>query len=263
MTYKDQLNRNLQINRAPRRIVSLVPSQTELLVDLGLEASIVGVTKFCVHPKHLRLSKAVIGGTKQINLDKIKALRPDIILCNKEENTKAIIESLADIAPIHISDIYNLEDCYELIKMYGKIFKVESEASNIMTNIQNQREVYQNSIKTFPRLKVAYFIWKNPWMVAASGTFIDVMIHEAGFQNSFKDEERYPEIDITNSKLEDTDIIFLSSEPFPFKEAHILELKSQFPKKTIKIVDGELFSWYGSRLQKSYGYFETLNSFQH
>ena len=259
MTYKDQLNRNLQLKKIPKRIVSLVPSQTELLVDLGLETSIVGVTKFCIHPKHLRLSKAVVGGTKQINIEKIKALRPDIILCNKEENTKAIIESLDDIAPIHISDIYNLGDCFELIKMYGEIFQVESKASGIISNIQKERELFQNNIKTIPQRKVAYFIWKNPWMVAASDTFIDVMINEAGFQNLFKDEERYPEIDINNSKLKDTDIIFLSSEPFPFKEKHILELKSQFPKKTIKIVDGELFSWYGSRLQKSYGYFETLH----
>jgi iron complex transport system substrate-binding protein len=259
MLYIDQLKRNLQINEIPKRIVSLVPSQTELLVDLGLETSIVGVTKFCIHPKYLRLSKTVIGGTKQIHLEKIKTLRPDIILCNKEENTKAIIESLKDIAPIHISAVYNLGDCFELIKMYGEIFQVESKASSIITNIQKERELIQNKIEKLPKLKVAYFIWKNPWMVAASDTFIDIMINEAGFQNIFKAEERYPEINLNNSKLKDTDIIFLSSEPFPFKEAHILELKLQFPNKTIKIVDGELFSWYGSRLLKSYGYFETLH----
>ena len=256
---KDQLNRNLQLNKIPKRIVSLVPSQTELLVDLGLEASIVGVTKFCIHPKHLRRSKVVVGGTKQINLEKIKALRPDIILCNKEENTKAIIESLADIAPIHISDIYNLKDCFELIKMYGEVFKVESKASAIINNIKNQREAFQNNIKTLPQLKVAYFIWRKPWMVAASDTFIDVMITESGFVNAFKDEKRYPEINLEHPKLKEADLIFLSSEPFPFKENHIAELQSQFPKKTIRIVDGELFSWYGSRLQKSYTYFEILH----
>lgn len=260
MTYKDQLNRNLQLNKIPKRIVSLVPSQTELLVDLGLEASIVGVTKFCVHPKHLRLSKAVIGGTKQINIEKLIALQPDIILCNKEENTKAIIEALEKIAPVHISDIYNLEDSYELIKMYGDIFKVESEAVGIISNIQNEREQFQNKIKNNPQLKVAYFIWKNPWMVAASDTFIDVMIEEAGFKNVFNADKRYPEINIDNTKLKESDLIFLSSEPFPFKEEHILELKAHFPEAKIKIVDGELFSWYGSRLQKSYEYFETLNS---
>lgn len=259
MIHKDQLNRNLQLNKIPKRIVSLVPSQTELLVDLGLEALIVGVTKFCVHPKHLRMSKKVVGGTKKINKEKIKELQPDIILCNKEENTKRIIESLEEIAPIHISDIYNLGNCFELINMYGDIFNVESKASAIISKIENQREVFQNFTITLPKLKVAYFIWKNPWMVAASNTFIDIMIKEAGFKNVFKEETRYPEIDLNNSKLENADIIFLSSEPFPFKEVHVSELKLQFPNKTIKIVDGELFSWYGSRLQTSYSYFKTLH----
>lgn len=260
MTYNDQLNRELQLNKTPKRIISLVPSQTELLVDLGLETQIVGVTKFCIHPKHLRISKAVVGGTKQINIEKIKALRPDIILCNKEENTKAIVEALEDIALIHISDIYNLEDSFELIKMYGDIFKIENKASNIIANIQKEREQFQNKIRNYPKIKVAYFIWKNPWMIAASDTFIDVMINEAGFINVFKTEKRYPEIDLNNSSLKEADLIFLSSEPFPFKDEHIIELQSQFPKKTITIVDGELFSWYGSRLLKSYSYFETLHN---
>jgi ABC-type Fe3+-hydroxamate transport system substrate-binding protein len=258
MIYTDQFNREIQLKKVPKRIISLVPSQTELLVDLGLESSIVGVTKFCVHPKHLRISKAVVGGTKQINIEKIKALRPDIILCNKEENAKDIIDSLEGIAPIHISDIYNLEDCYELIKMYGDIFEVKSESSNIISNIQKEREVFQVKIANSEKPKVAYFIWKNPWMVAASGTFIDVMLQESGFQNVFQIEKRYPEIDLKNSKLKNTDFIFLSSEPFPFKEEHILELHSSFPEKKIEIVDGEMFSWYGSRLQKSFRYFETF-----
>lgn len=259
MMYKDQLNRTIQLNKTPKRIVSLVPSQTELLVDLGLEALIVGVTKFCVHPKHLRISKPVVGGTKQINIKKIKALQPDIILCNKEENTKAIIESLDRIAPVHISDIYNLEDCFELIKMYGEVFRVEERARSVISNVENERKEFKNKIKDLSQLKIAYFIWKNPWMVSASNTFIDVMINEAGFQNVFQNQKRYPEIDLTNAELKEADYIFLSSEPFPFKEKHIVELQSQFPEKAIKIVDGELFSWYGSRLQKSYSYFETLH----
>ncbi len=260
MTYTDQLNRTIQLQKTPKRIVSLVPSQTELLVDLGLEASIVGITKFCIHPKHLRMSKVVVGGTKQINIDKVKVLRPDIILCNKEENTKAIIESLGDVASIHISDIYNLNDSYELIKMYGEIFKVKEKASALIANIQNEREDFQNQLQNRGKLKVAYFIWKNPWMIAASSTFIDIMINEAGFVNVFEDEKRYPEINLNNSKLKEADIVFLSSEPYPFKEKHILELKAHFPETKIQIVDGELFSWYGSRLQKSYSYFEKLHN---
>ena len=260
MTYTDQLNRTLEFKKAPKRIVSLVPSQTELLVDIGLEALIVGVTKFCVHPKHLRMSKAVVGGTKQINIEKIEALRPDIILCNKEENTKEIIESLKEIAAIHVSDIYNLEDCFELINMYGEIFNIKRTTSTLVSNIQLEREAFQLQFQNRDKLKVAYFIWKKPWMVAASDNFIDVMITEAGFVNVYKEEKRYPEIDLNNPKLKEADLIFLSSEPFPFKEEHVLELQSKFPEKTIKIVDGELFSWYGSRLLKSYTYFKTLSS---
>ncbi|WP_178987713.1 ABC transporter substrate-binding protein [Winogradskyella schleiferi] len=256
---KDQLNRKFQLEKTPKRIISLVPSQTELLVDLGIEDLIVGVTKFCVHPKHLRLSKKVVGGTKQVNLQKIMDLNPDIILCNKEENTKEMIAELETIVPIHISDIYDLEDCFELIKMYGNIFHKEKRASELISNIRNAREAFQLQIKAKEELKVAYFIWKNPWMVAASINFIDAMISEAGFTNAFKVEERYPEIDLNNSKLKEADLIFLSSEPFPFKSEHILELKSKFPEKTVKIVDGELFSWYGSRLLKSYPYFKTLH----
>ena len=259
MIYIDQLKREIQLNKIPKRIISLVPSQTELLVDLGLEASIVGVTKFCVHPKHLRMSKAVVGGTKQINIEKIEALRPDIILCNKEENTKEIIESLKEIAAIHVSDIYNLKDCFELINMYGEIFNIKRTTSTLVSNIQLEREAFQLQFQNRDKLKVAYFIWKKPWMVAASDNFIDVMITEAGFVNVYKEEKRYPEIDLNNPKLKEADLIFLSSEPFPFKEEHVLELQSKFPEKTIKIVDGELFSWYGSRLLKSYTYFKTLH----
>lgn len=259
MPYIDQLNRKLQITETPKRIISLVPSQTELLIDLGLEASIVGITKFCVHPEHLKKTKSVVGGTKQINIEKIKALKPDIILCNKEENNKEIIDELAPIAPIHISDIYNLEDCFELIEMYGSIFKVEAKASEIITKIKNDRKQFQEKITVKQQPKVAYFIWKNPWMVSASNTFIDNMLCEAGFKNVFENDQRYPEIELSNSKLKEADIIFLSSEPFPFKDEHIIELQSRFPQQTIKIVDGEMFSWYGSRLQHAFKYFESLH----
>ncbi|WP_299099417.1 ABC transporter substrate-binding protein [uncultured Winogradskyella sp.] len=259
MNYTDQLKRDIKLNGTPKRIISLVPSQTELLVDLGLEASIVGVTKFCIHPKHLRISKAVVGGTKQINLKKIKDLNPDLILCNKEENTKEIIEELEGVAPIHISDIFNLEDCFELIRMYGEICGVETKASELTTTIQAERVEFQLHQKNNEEIKVAYFIWKKPWMVAASDNFINIMLSEAGFTNAFKNQKRYPEIELDNSNLAEADIIFLSSEPFPFKEEHVLEFIQKFPTKKVKIVDGEMFSWYGSRLLKAYEYFKTLN----
>lgn len=255
---KDQLKREIQLNKIPKRIISLVPSQTELLVDLGLEDLIVGVTKFCVHPKHLRISKDVVGGTKQINIEKIKALRPDVILCNKEENTKEIIADIEAVAPVHISDINNLEDCFELINMYGEMFNIKRTTSTLISNIKIERDVFQLQNKRTKKLKVAYFIWKKPWMVAASDTFVNVMLNESGFTNAFESETRYPEVELNNSNLAKADIIFLSSEPFPFKEEHVIELKHQFPNKTVKIVDGEMFSWYGSHLLKAYEYFSKL-----
>ena len=259
MIFKDQLERQIVLKRRPKRIISLVPSQTELLVDLGLENSLIGLTKFCVHPKHLRKEKVIVGGTKQINVQKIKGLSPDIILCNKEENTKEMIEAIDDIAPVHISDIYTIEDCLKLIKMYGDIFEVTSDASNIIEAINTERQQFQNKIANQQKPKAAYFIWKNPWMVAASNTFIHAMLNEAGFTNVFENFERYPEIDLNNLNLRGTEFIFLSSEPYPFKEQHLETLKKQFPDKEVVIVDGEMFSWYGSRLQKAYRYFESLH----
>src|SRR5690606_15229799 len=119
---KDQLHRPLLLEKTPKRIISLVPSQTELLVDLGLESSIVGVTKFCVHPIHIKEEKVIVGGTKQVHFDKIRDLKPDIILCNKEENTKEMILELEKIATVHISDIYTIDDTLELIELYGDLF---------------------------------------------------------------------------------------------------------------------------------------------
>lgn len=255
MKYLDQLNRELQLNKSPKRIVSLVPSQTELLVDLGLENELIGITKFCAHPSLLRKNKTIVGGTKQVNVEKLKALQPDIILCNKEENTKEMIKELESVAPIHISDVNTIEDCLELIKMYGEIFNSSKKASDLIEAITTERQKFKSALQS-KKKRVAYFIWKNPWMVAASNTFINTMINEAGFINVFENEERYPKISLGNSKLKEADCILLSSEPYPFKNRDVDFFKEQFQNKKVEIVDGEMFSWYGSRLLKSYNYFQ-------
>ncbi|MDG5492577.1 ABC transporter substrate-binding protein [Psychroserpens sp. SPM9] len=257
MNYKDQLNRTLKFKETPKRIVSLVPSQTELLVDLGLESFIVGITKFCVHPAHLRDKKTVVGGTKQVHYDKIIALNPDIILCNKEENTKEMISELETIAPVHISDIFNLDDAFELIQIYGDLFSVEKNSEELIQNIARAQQDFSNYLKGQPKLNVAYFIWKNPWMVAAKHTFIDALLQLNNFENHFKNFERYPEIDMET--LVNVDLLLLSSEPFPFNASHVEGLKQRFPKANVILVDGEYFSWYGSRLKDAFGYFKTLH----
>ncbi|WP_194768482.1 ABC transporter substrate-binding protein [Tamlana sp. I1] len=256
----DQLQRVIHLEKTPKRIISLVPSQTELLCDLGLKDSLVGVTKFCIHPNSIRKEVAVVGGTKQIKIDKIKALQPDIILCNKEENTLEIVEACQLICNVHVSDIYTLDDSLELMRQYGEIFNCKERASQIIETVNKEASEFKIFIKDKPALKVAYFIWKNPWMVAASNTFIDYLLSLNKFENVYGHKSRYPEIECSNSSLcGNAELILLSSEPFPFKESHKNEVQENLPNSTVKLVDGEMFSWYGSRLMKAFKYFRTLH----
>lgn len=256
----DQLNRRIHLKNIPKRIVSLVPSQTELLCDLGLEANLVGVTKFCVHPHHIKTGVAVVGGTKQIHLDRIKALKPDIILCNKEENTKDIVEDCELICPVHVSDIFTIVDSLELMSQYGTIFNVEKEASLLITKIKKEVEVFEIFASEKPTIKVAYFIWKNPWMVAANNTFIDHLLNVNKFKNVFDVKTRYPEIELSEFKADNqVELVLLSSEPFPFNASHVSEVQVYYPNAKVITVDGEMFSWYGSRLLKAFEYFKSLH----
>jgi ABC-type Fe3+-hydroxamate transport system substrate-binding protein len=255
MLTKDFLNRPIVLKHIPERIISLVPSQTELLIDLGLESNIVGITKFCVHPKHLKKSKTVVGGTKQVHFDKIKKLQPDIILCNKEENTPEMVEELEKIAQVHVSDIKTLQDNAKLISNYAKLFNAESEAESILQQLSTEQEKFKNFIKDKPIKKVAYLIWRKPWMTVGHDTFIDYMLKVNNFENVFGKLSRYPEIDI--NQLPEIDLLLLSSEPYPFKTKHLNDIPVD--KSKIKFVNGEFFSWYGSRMIKSFQYFHELH----
>ncbi len=254
ITLIDQIGQSHTFRTTPGRIVSLVPSQTELLVDLGLRNSIQGVTKFCIHPTELRKDKMIVGGTKKVSLDKVKALSPDIILCNKEENTKEMVQSLSQIAPVHVSDIKSLDDTYQLIEQYGTIFNVVENAYDLVAKIRNKREDFVSKIGQGDTKSCIYLIWKNPYMAAGKETFIDHMIMLNGFTNTMG-ANRYPEV--TEKELRGADCIFLSSEPFPFKQEHIAELQ-QKTKAQVILVDGAFFSWYGSRLLGAFDYFEKL-----
>ncbi|MGB1269262.1 MAG: ABC transporter substrate-binding protein [Flavobacteriaceae bacterium] len=261
ISFKDQLNRKIKLTAIPKRIVSLVPSQTELLVDLGLEDSIVGVTKFCVHPTHLRKQKTIVGGTKQVHYDKIKALQPDIILCNKEENTKEMVEVLEKIVPVHVSDIYTINDTITLMKQYGELFSVQEKALEITTQLTQLVFDFKNEISKVIPIKVAYFIWRNPWMVTGNNTIINHLLLVNKFENVFGDLPRYPEVSLeTLNGSRKPDVVFLSSEPYPFKEKHITELKQVLPNVKIILVDGEYFSWYGTRLLGAFEYFKNLHN---
>ncbi|HCA06947.1 ABC transporter substrate-binding protein [Chryseobacterium sp.] len=235
------------------KVVSLVPSITEALFDLGLtEHEVIGRTKFCIHPENKVKNVAVIGGTKNINIDKIKALQPDLILANKEENIKEQVEALMDDFKVIVTNVETIEDNYYLLKMLGNTFNKEERAQQFNLKIYDVLE----QAKLECPVKAAYLIWKNPYMTIGSDTFIHKILAEIGFENIFKDQTRYPEIQMKD--LAEADIIMLSSEPFPFKEKHIEEMKAFYPDKKIMIVDGEAFSWYGTHIAKCGDYFKGL-----
>jgi iron complex transport system substrate-binding protein len=260
MEFEDQVGRRFQLNKVPGRIVSLVPSQTELIVALGMQESLVGVTKFCVHPKELRKTKTVVGGTKQVHIDKIKELSPELIFCNKEENTREMVAELEKIAPVHVSEVKTVLDNNKLIKAYGSLLHCEEKAGCLIAKIEKARTDFRTLCKNKPSKTVLYFIWKDPWMVVGGDTFINEMLEENNFQNLYSHRLRYPETDLKNLSVSQLpELVFLSSEPYPFKEKHQKELQAYFSNSTIVLVNGEYFSWYGSRLEKAYSYFEKLH----
>ena len=235
------------------KVISLVPSITETLFDLGLTSDeIIGRTKFCIHPKELVKDVEIIGGTKNLNIEKIKALKPDFIIANKEENVKDQVEELMKEFEVLVTDIETLEDNSELLKQLGKIFNKEKIADEI--NLKTYEAF--NIPKSENKLKVAYLIWKDPYMTIGGDTFISRILEELGFENQFKDQKRYPEVQLED--LKEADLILLSSEPFPFKEKHIAEIQNICVDQKIMIVDGEAFSWYGSHLAKCGKYYQKL-----
>lgn len=255
MTFTDQLQNAIFLVEKPKRIISLVPSQTELLFDLGLENEVVGVTKFCIHPKEKVKIKTKIGGTKNFNFDAIDALQPDLIIGNKEENNQEGIEKLREKYPVWMSDIFSLEDSFDMIRKVGKLTGTSENAIEIAAKTEAAFAALPQPEK---KISAAYFIWKNPYMAAGRNTFINDMLHRCGFENVFANAERYPEISIEMLQKTRPEVILLSSEPYPFQEKHFAEFQEICPEAKVMIVDGEMFSWYGSRLLKAPAYFQKL-----
>jgi ABC-type Fe3+-hydroxamate transport system substrate-binding protein len=248
-------NYSNQSNQTPKRIISLVPSLTELLYDLGLDEEVVGITKFCVHPNKWFRNKTRIGGTKNIDVEKIKLLQPDLVIANKEENVKEQVEAVSAFAPVWISDINNLDDALQTIDNIGVLTNKKLNAENITQTIKaNFAQPATGNLQ----LSTCYLIWRNPYMTIGGDTFIQDMLSRCGLVNIFANNHRYPEITVQQIQEKNPQLVLLSSEPYPFKEKHIEELKFHLPDSKFLLVDGEMFSWYGSRLIKSPAYFQGL-----
>ncbi len=245
-------------NKKYSRIISLVPSQTELLSYLGLENEMIGITKFCVHPESWFRNKSRVGGTKKINFKIIDQISPDLIIANKEENVKEQVEELAKNYDVWITDVNNVGDAIKMISDIGKLTGCTKKASELILKIEKGFEKLKESTFQKPLVRAVYFIWKDPYMVAGGGTFINNMMQYCALENVFYGQKRYPEIALDEIKEKNLDLILLSSEPYPFKEKHREEMQKQFPKIKIELADGEMFSWYGSRLLKSIEYFQSF-----
>jgi ABC-type Fe3+-hydroxamate transport system substrate-binding protein len=254
-SFTDQLGNVISLPYPPKRIVSLVPSQTELLYDLGLRDEVVGVTKFCIHPELWQQEKKIIGGTKKFHFHEIEKLQPDLIIGNKEENYQEGIEILQKKFPVWMSDIVSMDDALEMIAFVGEMVSKKEVATNLVASIKNGFD----QLNRFKKRSALYLIWRNPWMAVGENTFIHVMLEYAGFKNCITDT-RYPELSNETITSCNPDVVLLSSEPYPFQQKHIKEISQLCPHAKVKLVDGELFSWYGSRLLKAPAYFTQLQS---
>ena len=260
MTFFDDLGNELTFEKTPKKIVSLVPSITETLYDLNLEDNIVGITKFCVHPVHFKHTKTIVGGTKDAKIDKIKELKPDIVFCNKEENTPEIVKQLQEFTQVYVTVVQDIDDTIRMITKIGLMLNRRVDAQLINHKINLKLDDFKWFIKDFEVKKAAYFIWYNPWMAAGNNTFINSLLTLNKFDNIYKNKkEIYPTIEAKRIRLEgDPDFVFFSSEPFPFKDNHVFEMGRFTHHASAIYVDGEMFSWFGSRLLKSFDYFKSL-----
>jgi ABC-type Fe3+-hydroxamate transport system substrate-binding protein len=257
---KDALGRPVCLPERPERIVSLVPSQTELLMDLGVGARLVGRTRYCIHPKERVSGVALVGGTKRMEFDKIRALQPDFFLAEKEETPKAAVESLSDIAPVYVTDVISIATAISMIESVGGLVGRDGEGKSLARRIQ--AEMSAGKVLVRGRERVLYLIWKKPWMAAGMDTFIHSCLDHIGFRNAVADlpitdpanAPRYPEISIEAMRSLRPDRVLLSSEPYPFQDPHVEELRALVPNVRIERVDGEMFSWYGSRMLKMPAY---------
>jgi ABC-type Fe3+-hydroxamate transport system substrate-binding protein len=252
-TVIDQLGRTVSFSYPPRRIISLVPSQTELLASLALDEEVVGITRFCTHPPAWFGSKKRVGGTKQLRFSAIEDLQPDLIIGNREENDREQIEWLSARYPVWLSDIYTLSGALDMILRLGEICDRSERAVLLTEQISRAFEGITRPMS----VSAAYLIWREPYMAAAANTFIDDMLQRAGFTNVFGDRQRYPELTAAELAAAAPEVVLLSSEPYPFSGKHVAELQAICRQARVLLVDGAAFSWYGSRLLSTAAYLQT------
>jgi ABC-type Fe3+-hydroxamate transport system substrate-binding protein len=249
----------VQLHRSPSiavRLVSLVPSITELLADLGLEQDVVGLTRFCVLPPGWKSRKTIVGGTKNVRIERVSELAPDLVIANREENVREQVEAIATFSDVHVTDVATVEDALAMIRDVGQLVERREAATALADEIR----VAFDSLSDLEPAPAAYLIWRMPYMVAGGDTFISDVMRRGGLRNVFADQTRYPEVTPRMMSDAGAEVLLLSSEPFPFKDMHAAELARELAHATIELVDGQLFSWYGSRMRYMPAYLRRLHA---
>lgn len=240
------------------RIVSLCPSLTELVFDLGLGNSLVGRTKFCVHPSGLVDAVEKVGGTKNPKIARIVELAPDIVLLNEEENRLEDAKALEAAGIIcHTSMPRSIDETAATVRSIGAALGTTPAAEQIAREIEIRGAEVAEQTRGRDTVRYAYMIWREPWMTVNADTFVAALLRNAGGVNVFGDmNERYPTVTLEQLRERAPDAVLLSTEPFPFAERHIDEVAAQtgLTRERIMIVDGELLSWHGSRTPRGIVY---------
>lgn len=258
----DALGRPVRLAERPRRIVSLVPSQTELLADLGLDEETVGLTRFCVHPAGWKAAKTVVGGTKNVHAERVRALAPDLVLANKEENVREQVEAVAAFAPVYVTDVADVPGAAAMIRAVGALVGRAAEAEAVAAETEGgfARLAERVRQRGAGPVRALYLIWRGPWMTVGGDTIVSNVMARGGFDNATADRDRYPALTDDEVRALRPDVVLLSSEPFPFREKHVAEVQALVPEARVVLVDGEAFSWYGSRLRHTPPYLERLRA---
>lgn len=254
----DARDKRIALETAPRHIVSLVPSQSELLAHLA-EDRLVGVTRFCVRPSDLREQKEIVGGTKNVDVEQVRALQPDLVLANIEENTAEVVEAVEAFAPVYVTDVQTVPDAAAMIRTVGRLIGAAPDAEALANRLE--RGFAEMADADDGSLRAVYLIWREPFMTVGRDTIIHDVMTRAGFANVFADRTRYPEVSMQEIEAEAPEAVLLPDEPFPFpqKEKFSADLRAALPETLVTFVDGQLFSWYGPRLAEAPAYLRDLH----
>ncbi|MFP5461877.1 MAG: helical backbone metal receptor [Gammaproteobacteria bacterium] len=235
--------------RGDARIVSLVPSLTELACALGLAGSLVGRTGFCIHPRDTVRSIHKVGGTKDVDLERVRALAPTHLLVNVDENEKPAVDALRPhVGSVVVTHPIDVEDNIGLYRLFGGIFGCEARAGGLEARLRAALDAAR--AEAHAPLRVLYLIWRNPWMTVGPATYIARMLAEAGMQAVAPESTaRYPQVDLDAFGAERFDAVLLSTEPYRFTEEHRRALLAdpRLAGRPVCLIDGEMTSWYGSR----------------